>query len=129
MSLLDAIDLDGAEAGVFAANICLWLSLFDVECLGGVHIEKLEQEALENAIGGGMVAIDLSLPDNRQLPAARSERVRARAHSEPFAELVVLVRYRAHDLLVCGGTHGRTSDESGMQAKSDQDGDEQGVRE
>lgn len=86
-------------------------------------------EALENALGGGIVAIDLSLPDNRQLPAARNERVRARAHSEPLAELAVLVRYRAHDLLMCGGTHDRTSDENGMQAKSDQDGDEQGVRE
>jgi hypothetical protein len=86
-------------------------------------------ESLENAIGGGIVAIDLSLPDNRQLPAAGSKPVRARAHSEPFAELVVLVRYRAHDLLVRGGTHGRTSDENGMQAKSDQDGGEQGIRE
>ena len=86
-------------------------------------------EALENALGGGIVAIELSLPDNRQLPAARSKRVRARAHSEPFAELAVLVRYRAHDLLVRGGTHGWTSDENGIQAKSDQDDDEQGVRE
>lgn len=84
-------------------------------------------EALENALGGGIVAVDLSLPDNRQLPAACSERVGARAHSEPFAELVVLVRYSANDLLMCGGAHGRTSDENGMQAKSDQDGDEQGV--
>ena len=78
--------------------------------------------SLENALGGGIVAIDLSLPDNRQLPAARSERVRARAHSEPFAELVVLVRYRAHDLLVCGGTHGRTGDEKGVQPAGNQYG-------
>lgn len=92
-------------------------------------IQNIGIEGLENALGGGIVAIDLPLPDNRQLPAARSERVRARAYSEPLAELVVLVRFRARDLLMCGGTHGRTSDENGMQAKSDHDGNEQGVRE
>jgi hypothetical protein len=85
-------------------------------------------EALENALGGGIVALDLSLPDSRQLSAARSERVRARAHAEPFAELVILVCNRPHDGLVSGGTHGRTGDENGMQANSGQDGSGRGVR-
>jgi hypothetical protein len=87
------------------------------------------REALENALGGSIVAIDLSLPDHRQLSAARSKRIRARAHAEHFAESVILVGNRPHDVLVRGGTHGRTGDENGVQAKSGQDGSEKGVRE
>jgi hypothetical protein len=39
--LLDALDADGSEAGVFAADIGLKLLLFFFECLDGVDIGKL----------------------------------------------------------------------------------------
>ena len=39
--LLDVLDPDHAEAGVFVANVCLKLLLFDIECLDRVHIGKL----------------------------------------------------------------------------------------
>jgi hypothetical protein len=80
-------------------------------------------------LGGSIVAIDLSLPDNRQLSAAGNERICSQAHAEHFAESVILVRNRPYYIFVCGGAHGRTSDESGMQAKSGQDGGEQSVGE
>jgi hypothetical protein len=38
---LDALDPDPAEAGVFAANICLQLLLFDIERLERVYVRKL----------------------------------------------------------------------------------------
>jgi hypothetical protein len=84
--------------------------------------------ALENAFGGGSVSIDLSLPDNRQFSAARSERLRAEAHAEHFAELVILVCNRPQELVLCGGAHGGTIDENSVQAKRGQDGNEQSIR-
>jgi hypothetical protein len=39
--LLDALDPDRAEAGVFVTNVCLKLLLFVFECLDRVHIRKL----------------------------------------------------------------------------------------
>ena len=39
--LLDALDTYGAEAGVFLANLCLKLRLFDIECLERVYVGKL----------------------------------------------------------------------------------------
>jgi hypothetical protein len=46
--LLDTLDPDGAEAGVFMANVRLKLPLFDVECLDRVHVRELQEN---HAIG------------------------------------------------------------------------------
>ena len=41
--LLDTLDRDPAEAGVFVAKLCLKLPLFDIECLQRVHIGELQK--------------------------------------------------------------------------------------
>jgi hypothetical protein len=41
--LLDTLDPDRAEAGVFIANVCLKLLLFDIECPERVHVGKLQE--------------------------------------------------------------------------------------
>src|ERR1700727_3983816 len=41
--LLDALDCDPTEAGVFVAKLCLKLPLFDIERLQRVHIGKLQE--------------------------------------------------------------------------------------
>jgi hypothetical protein len=73
-------------------------------------------------LSGRVIAINLLLADDRQLSAARGECSTPRAHSERLTELAILVCNRSFKVFVCGGTHGRTGDEKGVQPAGNQYG-------
>ena len=78
-------------------------------------------------MSGCVVTIDLFLADGRKLSAAGGERGARWGHSEPLAELRILVCYRPFEVVACGGTHGRAGDEKRVQPEGRQYGKEERI--